>query len=71
MFDSMWLYKLLSNGLWPRVLASMFLSAALWWGIYRRRFVVGVIFFILTFMLTYCTNFVTGMVTWLAAGGEV
>lgn len=58
------LYRTFLHGIWARIFAAAFLVSALWYGIYRRLFLVGIICFILSFIITYLGGVVKMMFWW-------
>lgn len=65
MFDNLDLYKIVLSGFWPRFFAAVCLGMAFWFGIYRRRFLSGGLFFMLSVIFTYFTGFIGDIFGWL------
>lgn len=54
-YVSFWqyLFATLLTGFWARLIASVSLCFSFWFGVYRRRLGLGLIFFILTVVMAY------------------
>jgi hypothetical protein len=54
-YTSTWdtLFKTVLYGFWARFMASVSLFGALWFGVYRRRLLVGVILFVISVTIAY------------------
>lgn len=58
-------FNTILNGLWARLIASVFLAAAFWVGVYRQRFFIGAAFFAVAVAFAYLGSIVRIMFWWV------
>jgi len=54
-YTSIWqvLFKTILSGFWARLIASISLFLAFWFSVYRKRFLLGAVFFLTAVSITY------------------
>ncbi|MCK9195404.1 MAG: hypothetical protein M0P16_00305 [Syntrophales bacterium] len=60
------MFNTILSGFWARLFAASFLILAFWFGVYRRLFSLGILFFAMSVVLTYLGG-VIGMMFWWAS----
>jgi len=66
-YISFWrhLFETVLEGFWPRVIAAMALTFAFWFGVYRRRFLLGAFLFAVSFMFAYLGSILKAAFWWV------
>jgi hypothetical protein len=54
-YVSFWhyLFSTLLQGFWARLIASLSILFSFWFGVYRRRIILGIVFFMVSFIFAY------------------
>lgn len=65
-YASLWrlLFRTVLEGFWVRVFAAVFLILAFWFGVYRQKFISGIIFFIVSIFITYLGGIIKFIFMW-------
>ncbi len=60
-----YLFASLLHGFWARLIAFLSITFSFWFGVYRRRLALGIIFFVLSFLFTYMGSLIKVIFRWL------
>ena len=59
-----YLFSSLLSGFWARLIASLSILFSFWFGVYRRRLGLGIIFFILSVFVSYFGGLLKAIFWW-------
>jgi len=65
-YISFWqyLFSTLLQSFWARFIALLSISFSIWFGVYRRRFGLGVFFFLITVLVSYFGGLLKVLFSW-------
>lgn len=59
-----YLFKTVLSGFWARLIASVTLLFSFWFGVYRRKLGLALIFFVVTIVVSYFGSLVNAVFWW-------
>ena len=59
-----YLFATFLHGFWARLIASLSIIFSFWFGVYRRRLALGIIFFVISFVFTYLGSLLRVVFGW-------